>query len=186
MARVPSATRESVPENQKVAFDELIKQRGGIIPAGGPVPVLLNAPEITLRVRALDQYLTSETSLAPRIHKLGLLVTARENNCQFIWNAQAPRARAAGLSDDIIDALRDGKDLPGLASDEAAVVNYGRELFRTRLVSQTTFDAAVAELGVLGLIELTSLMGCYSLLSFHINAFGVELPEDLTEKVLPI
>ena len=61
---------------------------------------------------------------------------------------------------------------------------YGRLMWQEEMGEP--LDAAVAELGVLGLIELTSLMGCYSLLSFHINAFGVELPEDLTEKVLPI
>jgi hypothetical protein len=32
---------------------------------------------------------------------------------------------------EIVDALRDGKALPGLAPDEAAVVHFGREFFRT-------------------------------------------------------
>jgi len=39
--------------------------------------------------------------------------------------------RAAGLRDEIIDNLRDKKELANLAPDEAAVVNYGRELIRT-------------------------------------------------------
>ena len=115
-----------------------------------------------------------------------MLVAARENDCQYIWNAHAPPARKAGLRDDIVDALRDKKELPDLAPDEAAVVNYGREFFRTRRVSQATFDAALAQFGVLGLTELTNLMGCYAMLAFNVNAFGVELPAESAEAPLPI
>ena len=78
------------------------------------------------------------------------------------------------------------KELPEPALDEAAAVNYGREFFRTHRVSQATFDAALAQFGVLGLTELTNLMGCYAMLAFNVNAFGVELPAERTEKALPI
>ena len=185
MARVPALNRESVPESQRATFDELVKQRGEI-PAEGPGSVMLNAPEVAQRALGLANYLRSETSLSLRIRELGMLVAARENDCQYIWNAHAPLARTAGLKDDVVDALRDKKELPGLALDEAAVVNYGREFFRTHRVSQATFDAALAQFGVLGLTELTNLMGCYAMLAFNVNAFGVELPAERTEAALPI
>jgi 4-carboxymuconolactone decarboxylase len=66
------------------------------------------------------------------------------------------------------------------------VVEYGREFFRTRRVSQANFDAALAQFGVLGLTELTNLLGCYAMLAFNVNAFGVELPVQRTEEELPI
>ena len=185
MARVPVVTRESIPEDQRSAFDLVVEERGGI-PTGGPGSVLLNAPEVAQRVLGLAQFLRTDTSLEPRIRELGMLVAARENDCQFIWNAHAPLARRAGLRDAIVDALRDKKNLPRLEPDEAAVVNLGREFFRTRQVTQTTFDAAVAQFGVLGLTELTNLLGCYAMLAFNINAFGVELPADRTEEALPV
>ena len=185
MARIPPVTRESVPQDQRAAFDEIVEQRGEI-PATGPGSVILNAPEIAVRALGLAMYLRSETSLAPRIRELGMLLAARENDCQFIWNAHAPLARMAGLGDEVVDALRDKKKLPELASDEDAVVRYGQEFFRTHRVSQATFDAALTQFGVLGLTELTNLMGCYALLAFNINAFGVEIPEDRTEEALPI
>jgi 4-carboxymuconolactone decarboxylase len=147
---------------------------------------MLNAPEVAERALGLALYLRTETSLPPRIRELGMMVAARENDCQFIWHAHAPVGRKAGLKDESVDALRDKKDIPGLEDDEAAVVNYGQEFFRTRKVSQDTFDAALAQFGVLGLTELTNLMGCYSMLAFNVNAFGVELPEDSPEKPLPV
>jgi len=168
MARVPNVTRESIPENQRASFDEIVQERGEI-PSGGPGSVMLNAPEVAKRALGLALFLRTETSLEPRIRELGMLVAARENDCQFIWNAHAPAARRAGLRDDIVD-----------------VVEYGREFFRTRRVSQANFDAALAQFGVLGLTELTNLLGCYAMLAFNVNAFGVELPVQRTEEELPI
>ena len=185
MARVPAVTRESVPESQRSAFDQVVERRGGI-PADGPGSVLLNAPEVALRVGDLALFMRSETSLEPRIRELAMILTARENDCQFIWNAHVTPARAAGLRDDVVDGLRDRSELSGLAPDEAAVIDYGREFFRTRRVSQATFDAALEQFGVLGLTELTNLLGCYAMLAFNVNAFGVELPAERTEKELPV
>ncbi len=56
-----------------------------------------------------------------------MLATARELDCRHIWNAHAASARQAGVRSEIVDALRECRELPGLAADEAAVVDYGRE-----------------------------------------------------------
>lgn len=115
-----------------------------------------------------------------------MILTARELDCQFIWNAHAALARQAGVGNDVVDRLRDKRALTGLAPDEAAVVHYGQEFFRTHQVSQATFDAALAQFGVRGLVELTNLMGYYALLAFNINAFGMGLPTEVSEAPLPV
>ena len=115
-----------------------------------------------------------------------MLVTARELDCQHIWNAHAASARQAGVRNETVDALRDRKDLTGLAVDEDAVVKYGREFFRTHHVSRGAFQAALEQFGRQGLVELTLIMGNYSLLAFLINAFDTDLPPDRTEPLLPM
>ena len=77
-----------------------------------------------------------------------MLVTARENDCQYIWYAHAAAGRRAGLSDDLVNNLRDKRPLTGISAQE---------------------------FGVRGLAELTSLMGYYALLAFNINAFEMLL-----------
>ena len=95
MARTPAITRENIAEDQRAAFDEVVQQRGGV-PTGGPGSVILNAPEVAKRALGLAAYLRGESSsLAPRVRELGMLLAARENDCQYIWNAHAPSARAA-------------------------------------------------------------------------------------------
>ena len=185
MARIPPATRESVPDGQRDVFDEIIQERGSIA-TSGPVSIMINVPEVAKRGAHFSEYLRLESSLPSNIQELAMLVTAREVDCQFIWNAHAARGRTVGLRDDVVDHLRDGKVITGMSPDEEAVVNYGREFFRTHQVSQPTFEAALAQFGVRGLTELTNLMGYYAMLAFNINAFGVELPAERTEPALPI
>ena len=53
-------------------------------------------------------------------------------------------------------------------------------------MSQAAFDAVIAQFGRNGATELTTLMGCYAMLAFNVNAFGVQLPDDITEAPLPV
>ena len=115
-----------------------------------------------------------------------MLVTARENDCQYIWNAHAASAREIGISDATVDALRDRKELPKLADDESAVVRYGQEFFRTRRVSRGAFQAVLEQLGKQGAVELGLVMGNYSLLALLVNSFDVDLPPDRKEPLLPV
>ena len=186
MARVPTVTRDKVPQQYQEAFDEITASRGGVI-TSGPNSVMINSPEMAHRAGHLSEYLRTESTLAKKIQELAMLTTARGNDCQYIWNAHAAAGRKAGLSDALVDALRDKKPIPtGTPADEATVVNYGLEFFRTHKVSQRTFDVVLKQLGAQGLTELTTLMGYYALLAFNANSFMIDLPTTRTEQVLPI
>ena len=186
MARISTATRETVPQDQLDAFDEYVAARGSI-PDSGPLSVMVHVPELIKRGEHLRAYLRGdESSLPANIRELGMLVTAREMDCQFIWNAHAAFGRQSGLSGELVDNLRDRKDLPALSEAEAAVIDYGREFFRTHRVSEGTFNRAMALFGNRGLVELTTLMGYYSCLAFNINAFDVGLPANIAEPPLPV
>ena len=191
MARTPAATTDSVPQEQRATFEQVLQMRGGSS-GRGPFSPMLNVPEMAKRSLHLWHYLRgdgtneSSLSLSQKTQELAMIVTAREMDCPFIWNAHSASGRRSGLPDALVDNLRDKRELTGMAPDEAAVVHYGQEIFRTHRVSQATFDAALAQFGVRGLAELTNLMGFYATLAFNANAFGMDLPEERTETVLPI
>ena len=97
-----------------------------------------------------------------------------------------PRPPARRVSAEIVEALRERKALPALAADESAVVQYGREFFRTHRVSRGAFQVALEQFGRQGVVELSLIMGNYSLLALLINSFDTDLPPDRTEPLLPI
>ena len=83
MARAPIPTRESVPEQYRAVFDEVVQERGGP-PVGGPGSVTLNSPEMAKRANHLSAYLRQESGLPAKVQELAMLVTARELDCQYI------------------------------------------------------------------------------------------------------
>ena len=185
MARVPIVTRDMVPEEFGEAFDELTRDTGGTI-TGGPNSITINSPEMALRRSKVTSYLRYESTFSNRIRELAILATARALDCPYIWNAHAPDARRAGVSDALVDALRDGEPLPPMADDEMAIINYCNEFYENHRVSASTFQVAREQFGVQYLVELTGLMGHYSQTAFFLNAFEVELPAERAEPVLPV
>jgi 4-carboxymuconolactone decarboxylase len=185
MARLQTVTHEQVPEAFRQAFEELTADSGGVI-TGGPGSITINSPEMARRRNRLTHYLRYETTFPKRIQELAILVTARAMDCPYIWNAHAPAARQAGVSDALIDAIRDRQPLPQTTPDEAAIIAFGREFFDTHKVGDKTFQAALEQFGAQHLVELTTLMGHYAQTAFILNAFAVDLPADRNEKVLPV
>ena len=184
MARLTQISRDQVAEQHQGAFDEVSAAPGGI--GSGPTSILKNSPELAKRAMHLASYLRYESSLPKKVQELAMLTAARAMDCQYIWNAHAASGRREGLSEALVDALRDKQPLPALAADEAAVLNLGMEFFQTHRVSQARFQAALDQFGRQGFAELTALMGYYAMLSFNANAVELDLPSEMSEPVLPI
>ena len=185
MARLPPASRDNVPENQRDAFDALLKGYGSV-PATGPASVMIHVPKMHQIMNALNQYLRNESALPKKLQELAMLVTARELDCQYVWNAHAASARAAGVADAIVDALRDKQPLPKLADDENAVVRYAQEFFRTHRVSRGTFQQALEQLGKQGVVELGLVFGNYGAIAILVNSHDVVLPSPRQEAIMPV
>ncbi len=185
MARIPTATRESVPAAQQALFDDIVRGMGAV-PQQGPGSVMIHVPQAHHWATGLNNYLRQNSSLSLKVLELAMLVTARSLDCQHIWNAHAASARQAGVPNAVVDALRDGATLPALAPDEEAVVQYGLEFFRTHRVSRGAFQAALEQFGRQGVVELALVFGNYSMLAVLINSFDTDLPPNRTERLLPI
>mgnify|MGYP000402401951 CR=1 FL=1 len=183
MSRVPPASPEAIPAHLHDAFEMATK---GHTPTGMRAS-LLYSPEASHRAHHWADYLRTETGvLTKRIQELAMLVVARELDCPFIWNAHARIGRDAGLSSQLVDALRDKKPLSGLRPDEKALIGFGQEWYRTRRVSQNTFDEVHTQFGAQGVAELVMLMGFYAMLAFNAAAFGLQVPPGHTETLLPV
>ena len=182
--RVPVVTRDEVAEEHRAAYDEVTDIRGQA-PVVGPSSVLIYSPEMAVLANRLSEYIRTQSTLSEKNKRLAAMIGARSMDCQYIWVAQAAASRRAGVSDALVDALREREELPAMAPDEAAVVNYALELTDTNHVRQETFDAALELLGARGLTEFTTYMGYFRLMALNTNAFTIDLPDQITEPLLP-
>src|SRR5213594_483299 len=106
VARLPLATRVSVPEAQRTSFDAMVKGFGTVT-RYGTGSVLIHGPKAHQGATLPNHYLREESSLPKKIQELAMLVTARELDCHHIWNAHAGSERKAGVPSNLVDALRD-------------------------------------------------------------------------------
>ena len=185
MARLPVLTRDKAPEAFLDAFDAETADTGGVVDSG-PGSVMIYSPEMRRRANHFVGYFREVTDLPHKLQELAMLLTARHMDCQYIWYAHAARGREQGLSDTLVDALRDRKPLPEMPADEATLVAYANELFNNRRVSEETHQAAMEQFGARWLIELTTMMGYYTTLAYNANSFEIDLPEGGPEPELPV
>lgn len=184
MTRLPEVTRDAVNEELREAFDALIADSGGEVPLG-PGAVAALSPEMALRRRPLSNYVRWELTLPQHVQELAILATARHMDCPYVWNAHAPLARKAGVSAELVDAMRERSPLPAMAADESAVVAFATEMLGGHRVSQEAYDAAIAQFGVRQIVDLVALVGQYVTNSCFLNAFEVALPAT-EEPLLPV
>ena len=136
----------------------------------------LHNPELADRWQALGALLRYRTSLSPRQSELAILVTARHCRSPFEWFAHRSEAERAGWGAEALDALLAGRRPDGLDETEAAIHQYASELNRSHSVSGSTHAACVRLLGERATVELTALVGYYTMVAMTLNAHEIPLP----------
>ncbi len=175
MSRIADISTAELSAEQKRTYDEIAgSRRGGV---RGPYRIWLRNPALADRTQRLGELLRFETSLAPRIRELAILITARFWSAQFEWHAHEPHAAEAGLGEDIITAIRERRRPDFTDDSDQVVYDVCTELYETHRLSDATYAAAVACLGELTVIELVALGGYYSMIALTLNAFEAPLPE---------
>lgn len=173
MARVPFATRASMsPEGQQV-WDDIQNSRGGVQPN---YAALLNNPQAAGSFAHLGGYVRFETPLDVRVKALAILTAAREACGHYVWTVNQRGAKAAGLSDEIIAAIREYRAPTGLEPKDAAVVQFVLELLRQHRISDATFESVRAQVGDAGIVDILVVVAYYHGLAHSLQALQVELP----------
>jgi 4-carboxymuconolactone decarboxylase len=170
MARVEQITdRTQIPSEWYPLYDRIEAARGRV---GGPYSILLHAPAVADRVDQLSAALRSDSEVAQAEFVLTAIAVARAKDCLFVWSVQAPSARRAGISEDVITAVRERRS-NGLSEDQADIVSYATQLATANRVDSATFDRLRERHGVRWLVELTTIAGHFGLICGINNAFEV-------------
>jgi 4-carboxymuconolactone decarboxylase len=117
-------------------------------------------------------------SVPDKLKELAILITARYWAAQFEWLAHHRAGAQAGLSEDKIKAIAEGRRPAGMPADEEAVYNFITELFKTRQVSDVTFAAVRNLAGELGVVDLLVTAGYYQAVSMFMNLDRMPVNDD--------
>jgi 4-carboxymuconolactone decarboxylase len=166
---------EMTPEQRDVHNEVVSGVRGRVV---GPLRAVIHSPDLARRWSRLGEFLRYSTCLPSRLNELAIIVTGRHWNSQLEFHIHAQAARDAGLDPACIEAIRRGQ-VPIFADEaEAEVYEFARSLLQTGNVEAATYGAVSARFGARGAVELTSVIGYYSMVSMTLNAHDIPLPDN--------
>jgi 4-carboxymuconolactone decarboxylase len=163
-------TRDALTPEQQLVFDAIAAGPRGNVPA--PFHIFLQSPELADRVQQLGGLLRYGTGLPPRLSELAILVTARHWGAAYEWSVHEREAGKAGVPEPVIRAIAEGMP-PPLDGDDAVVYDFAAAFYAKRDVPDALFDAAVARFGKRTVVELSSILGYYSMLAIVLSIFRV-------------
>ena len=182
MPRIKMISEKSaIPAEHHPEFDAIVGVLHGV---RGPFSVLMHSPGLAEKVMNAGAQVRLGSTLSQVDRELAILAVSREKDARYEWAAHVKVGRTAGMREEVIEAVRNRKDVGGLEPDERDIVLFVRQLLQTNKVEQPVFDGLVGRHGERWVVELAATVGQYQYISAINNTFEVEPAVDAEQ--LPI
>ena len=89
----------------------------------------------------------------------------------------------AGVKPEIVEATAEGRRPQGMGQDEEIACDFVTESLATKGVSDKTYQRVTAKYGEQGVVDITGIVGYYSLLAMQMNVARTPIPDG---KPLPL
>ena len=190
MARLSRISREQVASDQRRFMDAVPAIRRRHIT--GPFIVATNSsPDLAARVAHLGGYFHDRDQadisiLSSHVRCFAAIIGARALDGVYEWSAWRDLAVAAGVREEVADAIRDGERPADLTPEESLVYDVVTELLGdNHRLSEATYQRALEHFGAQGIVELVANLAYFSMIAFPLNAFEID-PNSQDAPVLPI
>jgi 4-carboxymuconolactone decarboxylase len=177
MGRLHLPTVDELSVEQRSVYDEVVSGRRGQLV--GPLRAVIHSPELAARWSRIGEFLRYSTSLPAKLNELAIIVVGRHWNSQLEFSIHAEAARAAGLDASCIEAIRVSQAPTFSDPAEAEVYEYARLLLQTGTLTDDVHGAVTARWGARGAVELTGVIGYYTMVSLTLNAHQIPLPDGI-------
>jgi 4-carboxymuconolactone decarboxylase len=157
------------------AFAEVARQRGGVPHL---FQAMVHSPEATRRVGAVGAYLRFDATLPAFLREVVILAVAGRWDCPYERQHHRPLAERLGVSATTLAAVEAGEVPPDLPLLAATAVAYALALTRHGQADPAVVERLRTAVGESGLVELTLLVGYYTLLALFLNGLAVDLDVD--------
>ena len=176
--RFPQLTLEQLTPEQRTLAEGIMKFSS--VGIGGPYNIMLRSPVFLKRMLDLLDYLRWNSSLPLSLNEFAILITGRRWRSQVEWYAHVPIALKAGLSQSIIDQLKQKKRPESMTDAEAIVYDFCTELADRHEVADATFERARRILGEQQVVDLVAVSGTYVTVAMML-AVAEAMPPDGAE-----
>jgi 4-carboxymuconolactone decarboxylase len=163
-------------DDQRTVYDAVVSgPRGKVV---GPLLAALHKPELAAKWQEFGAMLRYGTCLPAKLNELAILATGRHWNAQTEFHIHADAAVKAGLAQHIIDAIRNGRRPDFTDPVEADIYDFSCQLLTAGRVSDTVYNRVHDKWQTIGTVELTSVIGYYTMVAMTLNAHQLPLPDN--------
>jgi 4-carboxymuconolactone decarboxylase len=174
MNRILEIPPEHLTPAQTTVFDQLTAGRGRIL---GPYKIWIHSPTVASGMERIGTFLNKFSSLSKREVEIGILVIAQHWQGDYVRQAHVREGKAAGLSQETIDAILAGTDPKLTDAHERAVHGFAAALVSGAKLSDAEFAAIEQELGREGIAEVLVLLGYYTSVVLAMKVHEVPIPQ---------
>jgi 4-carboxymuconolactone decarboxylase len=182
--RIPLVTPDALTPEQRKVYDAVASGPRGKVQ--GPLLAALHRPELADKWQQLGELLRYRTTLPARLSEVAILVTAQRWRCQLEWHLHEGFALKAELPRAVIDDIHAGRRPARAEPQELAIYDFAAELHDRRAVSEETYRRALDYWSVVGVVELTALIGYYTMVAMTLNAHEFPLPAGVEPPFAPV
>lgn len=165
--RMPPIPQEKMTEAQKKIVADMVSSPRGRLPP--PMVPMLRSPDLMTRIGGMGDHILFHNSLSPRIFEQTVLLVARQWTQQFEWRHHYPLALKAGVKQETVDAIADGRRPAGLDQEESAAYEFATELLLNKSVSDPTYARFLGRFGEEKVMDMVGTLGFYTSISMVIN-----------------
>lgn len=149
---------------------KILQERGNISPL---YQILLNAPEIAQGWEALLTAIRNRNSLSPAIREMIILRVAVLNRANYEFDAHAPHAIKAGMSQEKIESLKESTISDVFDEKECLILKITDVMTQDIQVPDTVFDQVRPYFNDQEILELVATISAYNMVSRLLNALHI-------------
>jgi 4-carboxymuconolactone decarboxylase len=171
--RLPDLDLGALDPVRRALADQVMAGRGRL---PTPFRVWLASPELARCLHPLGLFLAHGSSLTKAETEIAVLAAARHWLAGYVLETHTREARAAGVGEDVLAALREGAPALPASPRQRAVAAMMASLTRPGTPGQQVFDTAVAQLGHEGVAEVLAVAGYFSAVGLAMKFYAVPVP----------
>jgi 4-carboxymuconolactone decarboxylase len=142
-------------------------------------------PKLMKRWLVFANHVLTKSTLSGRDRELAILRAGWRCHSPYEWGQHVGIGLREGIRDEEIPMIAEGPDATGWSAHDAAILRAADELHDSSTISDATWATLAQTYSQEQLMDLVFAIGQYHLVSFALNAFGVERDDTTDDAKTP-
>jgi hypothetical protein len=177
-------SRSRLPVIKREGLNDQLKKEKAYDAAAAASPTGRPEGDAAIRLHRSGVDVRWDSPVGRRLTELAIITTAREHDQPYEWSLHEMEALSVGLEPTVVDVVRHRRPLTGIGDKEAAIIQFGRELGKHKVTSET-YARALKLFGQTNLVDVLDLMAQYAGTASNLTAANQWMPPQM-KQFLPL